>query len=67
MTLTAFDVLVALMEARMPVGIGIFDLVGGGIKDGREARRKWKEGVQAVTVERRNKGPGQVAREWNAI
>ena len=30
MTFTAFDVFVDLMEARIPVGIGIFGFFGGG-------------------------------------
>lgn len=33
----AFDVFVDLMESRIPVGIGIFDLVGGGkVRGGRD-------------------------------
>ena len=35
----AFDGLVDLMEPRIPVGIGIFDLVGGG-NVGREREEK---------------------------
>lgn len=54
----AFKILgffVGLMEGRIPVGIGIFDLVSfpAGKCDGRKTRRKE---VCALTVEWRNKG-----------
>lgn len=61
-----FDIFVDLIEPRIPVGMGISDLIwlAAGMWDGRETRRK---DVCTITVEwKRNKAAkAQLAGRWD--